>query len=129
MASFSLVTFAPREHCYYTLTGTAGRIEMGRGSVDGKAYLRVIRPDKTVEEIDVAGDRGQHGHDRADQLLIADILGLGQFDPLQKAEPAEARRAVLIADLAARSIAAGGRGVRPGEAGRDYPPAPPQPAG
>ena len=126
MACFSLVTFAPREHCYYRLTGTQGRIEMGTGSTDGKAYLRIIRPDKTVEQIDVAGDRGLHGHDQADQLLIADILGLGRCDPLQKAEPWEAKRAVLIADLAARSVAAAGRPVWADEAGRDFPPAPPR---
>ena len=127
MASFTLLTFAPREHNYYNFTGTEGRLEMGTNSRDGKAYLRVIRPDKSVEEFDVTSGSGQHGHDNADQLLISDILGMEGPDPLQKAEPWEARRAILVADLAARSIAAGGKAISADAAGTDCPPAPPKP--
>ncbi len=126
LASFTMLTFAPREHTYYRFTGTKGRLEMGGDSCGNPPHLRIIYPDKSVEEIAITADRGQHGHDDADQALIADILGMGGSDPLQKAEPWEARRAVLIADLAARSIAAGGKAIFADAAGKDHPPAPPR---
>ena len=128
LGSFSLVTFAPREFWYFFFTGTQGRLEVGVAIGDEKSqpYLRVTDADGGVESIDLARDHGEHGHGGADIRLIADILGVGESDPLQRAAPEEARRAVLIADLAARSIASGGRCVDASEAGKDYPPAPPQ---
>ena len=126
-ASFTLLTFAPKEHWYFYFTGTEGRLEVGSSSTTGKPYLRLIKKDGTVEEqTEFSKEHGEHGHGGADIKLIADILGMKGSDPLQKAVPAEARRAVLIADLAARSIADGGRVVKAEEAGKDYPPAPPQ---
>ncbi len=125
LANFALVTFAPREFCYFNFTGTKGRMEVGSSSTDGQPYLRVIRPGGKVDNFEFKKDTGEHGHGGADVALIADVLGLGQSDPLQKATPAEARRAVMVADLAARSIACG-RPVRAEEAGRDFPPPPPQ---
>jgi predicted dehydrogenase len=129
IGSFTMVAFAPREYWYFHFTGTAGRLEAGVSVAAEKAegYLRVTGADGTVEDVDVRRDRGEHGHGGADVKLLADILGLGGSDPLQRARPEEARRAVLVADLAARSIASGGRAVPAEEAGKDYPPAPPQP--
>ncbi|MBN1807879.1 MAG: Gfo/Idh/MocA family oxidoreductase [Planctomycetes bacterium] len=127
LASFYLLTYAPKEFSYFYFTGTEGRMEMGHDSATGKPYLRVLRPSGAVEEIAFEKGRGEHGHGGADIKLIADILGLEGSEPLQRAVPAEARRAVLIADLAARSIAGGGRPVKAEEAGGDYPPEPPRP--
>ena len=129
IGSFTMVAFAPREYWYFNFTGTAGRLEVGVSVAAEKAegYLRVTRADGTVESVDVQRDRGEHGHGGADVKLVADIVGLEGSDPIQRAAPAEAREAVLVADLAARSIASGGRSVKAEEAGRDYPPAPPVP--
>ena len=66
----------------------------------------------------------------ADKKLLASILDLGdvagEIDPLQRATAEQARDAVMVADMAARSIADGGRYVTCDETGKDYPPAPPQ---
>ena len=122
LASFSQLAFAPREYSYFNFTGTAGRLEMQ----SREPRLKLVTGDG--EEIfDLEADTGEHGHGGSDVKLISDILGLPGSDPLQRAHPREARRAVLIADLAARSIAAAGRPVRADQAGKDYPPAPPQP--
>ena len=121
LVSFTMVAFAPQEYWYFYLTGSRGRLELqGR-----KPRLRLYRADGAVEEGEFARERGEHGHGGSDVKLIADILGLPGSHPLQRARPAEARRAVLIADMANRSIAAGGRCVRAEEAGKDFPPAPP----
>jgi predicted dehydrogenase len=120
LASFTNLAFAPKEYSYIYLTGMRGRLELQ--SRDPK--LRIYRESGQVEDVDFAAERGEHGHGGADVKLIADVLGLPGSDPLQRAHPREARRAVLIADLANRSIAAGGRPVRAEEAGKDYPPPP-----
>lgn len=128
-ANFTLVAFAPREHAYFNFTGTRGRVEAGSTSFDGSPYCRIVRPDGKVEELNVKRDDAEHehGHGGADIALIADRIGIGTSDPFQKALPFEARRAVAISDMAARSIAAGGRPSRIEETGKDFPPAPPKP--
>ncbi len=124
LTSFTNVTFAPREYSYFYFTGTEGRIELqGR-----EPKLQLFKADGSVETFEASKEHGEHGHGGADMRLISDILGLPGSDPMQKADPAEARRAVLIADLANRSIANGGKPFTPDQAGRDYPPAPPQPS-
>jgi len=135
LASFSLVSFAPREFAYFYFTGTAGRLEFGNNSPEGKPYLRITDPDGKTEQVSLEVEHGEHGHGGSDLRLIADLLDAAEgkdlpdapTEPQQRARPEEARRAVLIADLCARSIAAGGRPARAEEAGKDYPPAPPQP--
>ncbi|OPX25224.1 MAG: hypothetical protein B1H04_00370 [Planctomycetales bacterium 4484_123] len=134
LASFTQVAFAPEEYCYFNFTGTRGRLEMQSrepqlrmGQLGGKMEDVSLRPEPVEGQLP-ADDYVEHGHGGADVCLIADILGLPGSHPLQRAHPKEARRAVLIADLANRSIAAGGRPVRAEEAGKDYPPAPPPPA-
>jgi predicted dehydrogenase len=137
LASFYMLTYSPREFSYFYFTGTKGRLEMGITSWDGKPYLRIIhggaagdtarrKTNGHVEEVSLESSKAQDGHGGADVKLIADMLGMEGSDPIQKAVPEEARRAVLVADLAARSIAAGGRPVKASEAGKDYPPAPPK---
>ena len=121
-AGFTNVAFAPQEYAYYYFTGTRGRLEMQ----SRRPNLRVYRYDGEVEEVAFEREHGEHGHGGADVKLIADILGLPGSDPMQRAHPAEARRAVLIADLANRSIAAGGKPFAADAAGKDFPPAPPQ---
>jgi predicted dehydrogenase len=128
LCSFTMLAFSPREYVYFNFTGASGRLECGSNSTDGKPYLRLLHNDGKVELIDFQSDRGEHGHGGADVRLIADILGLPGSDPLQRAAPREARRAVLVADLASRSIAAGGRPMPASAAGKDYPPAPPRTA-
>ena len=123
LASFTQLAFAPKEYCYFNFTGTGGRME----AQSRKPNLRIVHPDGRDEEVSFEREHGEHGHGGSDIKLIADILGLPGSHPLQRAKPAEARRAVLVADLASRSIAAGGRPVKADEAGKDYPPAPPQP--
>ncbi|MBI3831488.1 MAG: Gfo/Idh/MocA family oxidoreductase [Planctomycetes bacterium] len=128
LCSFAMTTFAPREYSFFHFTGTKGRLEVGSNAEDGKPYLRVAGPNRKYETINVERDLGEHehGHGGADIALMADILGLPGSHPLQKATPYEARRAVSIADMAARSIAGGGRAVKLEETGKDYPPAPPK---
>lgn len=125
LVSFSLCTFSPREFCYFHFTGTKGRLEFGESSMDRKPYLRLIKANGAVENVEFALGNGEHGHGDADARLLADILGMKGSHPLQRARPEEARRAVLIADLAARSIARGGVPVPASAAGKDSPPAPP----
>ena len=120
LATFTCLTFAPKEYSYFYLTGRTGRLELRGNS------LTWYHEDGTVEDVTFATEGGEHAHGGADICLIADILGLPGSLPLQRAHPAEARRAVLIADLANRSIAAAGRPVHCSEAGRDRPPAPPR---
>jgi hypothetical protein len=84
--------------------------------------------DGSVENTDFTRESGEHGHGDADNRLIADLIGLEGSLPIQRAKPEEARRAVLIADMAARSIADGNRCVFAEETGRDFPPPPPRPA-
>jgi hypothetical protein len=122
LVNFSLCAFAPHQHSYINITGTTGRLEMCRGS----DILKWWRGDSELEEFDFASEHVEHGHGGTDGKMLADLIGVRPSDPLLRADPLEARRAVLIADLAARSIAAGGRPVSAEEAGRDYPPAPPQ---
>jgi predicted dehydrogenase len=129
LATFTMVTFAPREFCYFLLTGTRGRLELGTTSTDGKPYLRLTDASGKTTDYPTTADHGEHGHGGADIRLIADRLGLGESDPLQRAKPEEARRAVLIADLASRSLAQGGAPVGAEAAGRDFPPAPPREGG
>lgn len=125
-ASFTMVAFSPREFSYFFFTGTKGRLEMGQDPRDRKPYLRLLKADGELENVTFEREHGEHGHGGSDVKLIADILGLPGSEPIQKAHPVEARRAVLIADLAARSIASGGPAFKAEEAGKDYPPAPPQ---
>jgi len=124
LVSFTNLTFSPQEYTYFSFTGSQGRLEVQSrdpqlmmGGLDGK-----VEP----VEYERVREYGEHGHGGADVCLIADILGLPGSHPLQRADVREARRAVLIADLANRSIAEGGRPVHADEAGKDYPPAPPQ---
>lgn len=128
LAVFSMLMFSPKEGCYFNITGTKGRLELGENLIDHKPFLRLMDAQGKVTSIDVEVDavEHEHGHGGADIRLIADRLGLGQSDPLQVATTDEARRAVLIADLSSRSVAAGGKPVTPDAAGRDFPPAPPQ---
>lgn len=124
--SFSLLTFAPIEFNYFFFTGKKGRLELGNDPSRGAPYVRHHTPEGDVKEIPFERGRGEHGHGGADVKLIADILGLPGSEEIQKAHPGEARRAVLIADLSARSIADGGKPKKAEDAGSDYPPAPPQ---
>lgn len=126
LAVFTLVTFSPTEGCYFYITGTQGRLELGENIADHKPYLRLIDATGKTTHFVVSKDESEHehGHGEADIRLIADRLGLGDSDPLQKASTTEARRAVLIADLSSRSVAAGGIPVTPDAAGHDFPPPP-----
>lgn len=147
LASFNLLCFAPREYNYFYFTGTAGRLEygmafhkkiaaaenagmaeMGYFEEVGKPYIRLLRNDGTVESVAVETRHADYGHGGADVKLVAALLGvpIGEVDPIQNATPDQARNAVAIADMAARSIAAGGRYVGIAETGRDFPPAPPK---
>ncbi|MFC1582568.1 Gfo/Idh/MocA family protein [Planctomycetota bacterium] len=128
-ASFSMVTFNPTEYNYFFFTGTEGRLELGRDSKEHKSYLRHIKADGTVEDLEFDIEHGEHGHGGADVKLLASILGMediaGEIDPLQVATAEQARDAVAVADMAARSIADGGRYIGVEETGKDYPPSPP----
>ena len=123
LATFTLLAFAPHGGCYFYLTGTRGRLELGEAATG--PYARLIDKSGREQTFEMPKDHGEHGHGGADIRLIADRLGLGESDPLQRATPEEARRAVLIADLASRSLASGGRPFTADQAGHDFPPAPP----
>lgn len=124
-ASFSLITFGPKEHSYYYVTGTTGRLEIGGNSL-GEHFFRIIRPNGKIENFEWTKGVGEHGHGGADMRLIAHILELEVIDPLVRAYPIEAKMAVDVADMAARSIAKNGAPVTIDEVGKDYPPAPPK---
>lgn len=146
LGSFSLMTFAPREYNYFYFTGTEGRLEysvvfepkekiktarggaeMGFFANEGKPQIRLLSKGGTVEFVPAQVLRAGFGHGGADVKLVADILGvpIEGIDPIQRATPEQARHAVAIADMAARSIAAGGRRVTIEETGKDFPPFPP----
>ncbi len=146
LASFNLLAFAPREYNYFYFTGDKGRLEYGvaftpkpaetgkQGMAEmgyfeevGKPFIRLLKHDRTVENVAVERKHAEYGHGGADVKLIATLLGvpIENVDPIQLATPEQARNAVAIADMAARSIAAGGRYVGIEETGRDFPPAPP----
>ena len=147
-ACFSLMTYAPREYNYFYFTGPEGRLEysvvfdkeakakpvsegaeMGYFPNEGKPQIRLFHKNGFVEFMDVETLHKGFGHGGADVKLIASLLGveLPGVDPIQRATPEQARNAVSIADMAARSIAHGGRYVTLDETGRDYPPFPPSP--
>lgn len=148
LASFSLMTFAPREYNYFYFTGSEGRLEysvvfesaekldadrggaeMGFFANEGKPQIRFIHKDGKVEIIDAKVLHKGFGHGGADVKLIASVLGVPiagvDADSIQRATPEQARNAVAIADMAARSIAGGSRYISIEETGRDRPPAPP----
>ncbi len=146
LATFSLVTFAPREYTYYYYTGTEGRIEFsvvyepgevkssgvdfaegGVFKASGKPQVRVFKKDGSVEFVPVKKHHSNFGHGGADVKLVAHILGMSieGVDPIQRATPEQARDSVVIADMAARSVAGKGRYVGIEETGRDFPPRPP----
>ena len=145
LVSFNLVTFAPREYFYYYFTGDKGRLEYGisfkskagkdsqqglaeTGMLDlGDRFIRLLKEDGTVQEIKIEHKHANYGHGGADVKMIATLLNvpIENVDPIQPATPEQARNAVAIADMAARSIASGGRYVSIEETGRDFPPAPP----
>lgn len=145
-ACFSMVTYAPREYNYYNFTGHEGRLEYsvvfdskakpdqgtggaetGFASNEGKPQVRLFHKDGAVEFVDVQKLHEGYGHGGADVKLIASLLGieLPGIDPIQRATPEQARDAVAIADMAARSIARNGSCVAFEETGRDFPPFPP----
>lgn len=131
-ACFSMIAYAPREYNYYNFTGHEGRLEYSvvydRTANAGKSQIRLFHRDGRLEFIDVDSLFEGYGHGGADVRLIADLLGmdLPGADPIQRATPEQARNAVAIADMAARSIAGNGRCVAVEETGRDFPPPPPR---
>ncbi len=146
--SFSLITYAPREYNYYYFTGTKGRIEYrvtfdpqdqdsadtkgmaetGMALQSGKRQIQIFHANGSVEDVPVKKLHEGYGHGGADVKLIGSLLNVkvDGIDPAQLATPEQARNAVAIADMSARSIAAGGRFVGIDETGRDFPPAPPK---
>ncbi len=124
LANFSYVTFSPNEFWYFNLTGTKGRIEFGIDPTSKGYYFRITESDGKTKEFNSEKEGGEHGHDHADECLVADILGLPGSDPLQKALPEEAKKAVMISEMAAISVANGGRRVKASETGKSFPPAP-----
>jgi hypothetical protein len=142
------MTYAPRDYNYFYFTGPEGRLEysvvfdkeakakpvsegaeMGYFPNEGKPQIRLFNKNGIVEFMDVKTLHKGFGHGGADVKLIASLLGveLSGVDPIQRATPEQARNAVSIADMAARSIAHGGRYVAIDQTGRDYPPFPPSP--
>jgi len=146
-ASFSLIAYAPREYSYFYFTGTEGRLEcdtrfkageeqeaapfggaeMGFFAREGSREVRLIHKDGTVEFIPVEKLHDGFGHGGADVKLVASLLGVEVpgVDPIQRATAEQARDAVAVADMAARSIADGSRYVAIEETGKDFPPFPP----
>ncbi len=147
LGSFTLTTFAPREYNYYFFTGSEGRLEyrvvfeptpaqkdapvggaeMGFFSTRGQPQIQLFRNNGQVETIEVRPLHSGFGHGGADVKLVATVLGvpIEGVDPIQQATPDQARNAVAVADMAARSIAAGGREISIEDTGKDFPPFPP----
>ena len=146
-ASFSMIAYAPREYSYFYFTGTEGRIEcdtrfepgeepeaapyggaeMGFFGREGKREVRRHHKDGSVEYIPVKKLHEGFGHGGADVKLLASLLDVEVpgVDPIQRASAEQARDAVAVADMAARSIAAQSRYVSIEETGDDFPPTPP----
>ena len=103
-----------------------GGAEMGMMDL-GERFIRLLKEDGTVQEINVERKHANFGHGGSDVKLVSALLNMPieNVDPIQHATPEQARNAVAIADMAARSIASGGRYVSIEETGRDFPPAPP----
>jgi predicted dehydrogenase len=123
--NFSLITFGPKSSVYFYFNGSKGRVEIGTDML-GQEFCRIIWANKTVENIPMQKGEGEHGHGGADVRLMGHILGIDLLDPLYQANPIEAKMAVDVADMAARSIAKNGVPVSISEVGKDFPPAPPK---
>ncbi len=122
---FSYSTFSPKEHWYLNFTGEKGRIEIGANSWDGIPYFRMYRLGEEPVIKVLGKEGGEHGHEDSDSRLVADMLELKGSHPLLKALPWEARRAVMLCEMVARSVAADGRPVKSSETGKGFPPPPP----
>ncbi len=137
IGNYVLTTFGPREQCYFEICGTEASLEAGSDTLNGGEYVRIIKqksynPESmymdgaTIEKIEFGDEGGMHGHGGADVRMVASLLGL--TDDFAMATAEEAALAVGAADIANRSLAAGGVPVWMKDAGKDYPKAPPQPA-
>ncbi len=105
---------------------SSGGAEMGYFPNEGRPEIRLFHKNGSVEFIDIKTLHKGFGHGGADVKLIASVLGveLPGVDPLQRTTPEQARNAVAIADMAARTIAKGGSYVAFEETGLDFPPPP-----
>ncbi len=118
--SYSLTAYSPREGFRAVLTGTKGRLEIevsenvyvnGAGSKDkeGSATLRKITVYPMFgEPYDVDIPEAKGGHGGGDPVLLNDIFGTPEPDPLKRAAShVDGAMSILTGIAANKSIATG----------------------
>lgn len=111
MLTYSLVAYSPYEGWRAAINGSKGRMEMTNvySNADmhsDKSVVRIIRPDGSVEDVEV--DTSAAGHGGGDARLREALFAGNVEDPLgQQAGSSVGAESLLIGAVANRSIAEG----------------------
>ena len=118
--SYSLNAFSPKEGFRVVFTGTKGRMEVevtevsyvnagGDKNMEGAAKTRSIKVfPMFAEPYDVDMERGVGGHGGGDPVLLNDIFGVPEYDPLHRAAShVDGAMSILTGVAANKSIATG----------------------
>lgn len=116
--SYSLTAFSPREGFRVTFTGTKGRMEVdvsetlyvnSGGNIEGATHDKHIKVYPMFDEpYDVEIPEGEGGHGGGDPVLLNDIFGIPEPDPLHRAAShVDGAMSILTGIAANKSIATG----------------------
>jgi len=118
--SYSLNAFSPKEGFRVVFTGTKGRMEVevtevsyvnagGDKNMEGAAKTRSIKVfPMFAEPYEVEMKRGVGGHGGGDPVLLNDIFGVPEYDPLHRAAShIDGAMSILTGVAANKSIATG----------------------
>ena len=116
--SYSLTAFSPREGFRVTFTGTKGRMEVdvsetlyvnSGGNIEGATHDKHIKVYPMFgEPYDVEIPEAEGGHGGGDPVLLNDIFGIPEPDPLHRAAShVDGAMSILTGIAANKSIATG----------------------
>lgn len=118
--SYSLNAFSPKEGLRVAFTGTKGRMEVditessyinagGEKSLEGSVKTRSIKVFPMFgEPYDVEMESGVGGHGGGDPVLLNDIFGVPEYDPLHRAASyIDGAMSILTGIAANKSMATG----------------------
>lgn len=120
LMSYSLNAFSPKEGFRVVFTGTKGRMEVdvtessyinagGKKSLEGSVQTRSIKVLPMFgAPYDVEIEQAEGGHGGGDPVLLNDIFGVPEYDPLHRAASyIDGAMSILTGIAANRSIATG----------------------
>ena len=120
LMSYSLNAFSPKEGFRVVFTGTKGRMEVdvtessyinagGKKCLEGSVQTRSIKVLPMFgAPYDVEMERAEGGHGGGDPVLLNDIFGVPEYDPLHRAASyIDGAMSILTGIAANRSIATG----------------------